>query len=177
MCLAKEKLSSCGWERGEYLIIHFLHKTTNSQPEWSSSLIASNSFNPNKKTLDKCSQMHRLNRQTNNTFRLMQHFWIKTHWSSYLQISYFEGPDLLFVFNFPDFNQAAHVTCRHQGGVMAEHGTRHRVFVTCRDKRNLELLSCLKKWDALDNIKPHAILLALAFYYRYTLAFALGHFL
>lgn len=51
---------------------------------------------------------------------------------SYLQISHLEGPNLLFAFNFPDFNQTAHVCRCHQGGVMAEHSTSHRVFVACR---------------------------------------------
>lgn len=59
---------------------------------------------------------------------------------SYLQISHLEGPDLLFGFHFPNFNHAAHVARSHQGGVVAEHGARHGVFVTCRDekrKRNI----------------------------------------
>lgn len=74
--------------------------------------------------------MHKLNRRTNT----------RSGWGSvsglhsYLKISHFEWPDLLFGFHFPRFNHAAHVTRRHQGRVVAEHGARHGVFVTCGDK-------------------------------------------
>lgn len=53
------------------------------------------------------------------------------HTSPYRQVTHFEGPDLLFAFHFPNLYQAAHVAQRHQGRVVAEHGARHRVFVSC----------------------------------------------
>lgn len=78
--------------------------------------------------------MLRLNRHTNNKLRLI---WLQQTRSRaaafYLQISYIEGPDLLFVLNLPDLDQPAHVARRHQGGVVAEHGTRDGVFVACGD--------------------------------------------
>lgn len=76
--------------------------------------------------------MHKLNRHTNT--QSGRGSVSGSHSLSYLQISHFKRPDLLFGFHFPRFNQAAHVTRRHQGRVVAEHGARHRVFVTCGGK-------------------------------------------
>lgn len=56
-------------------------------------------------------------------------------WNLYLQISHFEGPDLLFGLHFPNLNHAAHIARGHQGGVVAEHSARHRVFVACGGKK------------------------------------------
>lgn len=75
--------------------------------------------------------MHKLNAHTQTHIQAdAAVLGFKHTFSLYLQIAHFEGPDLLFGFHPPNFNHAAHVARGDQRGVMAEHGTCHRVFVT-----------------------------------------------